>query len=125
MQTNKNLNLRLTAKINSIVFNINEARKDRTEGIVAILLSEPVHVAGMVKLHECNNYQDFAAEIDRVYSDFKGIARNPNPSLLDPMPGYEVLYRPAENDLPDDLDPSNQPWETFAAALDLITAAPI
>ena len=88
------------------------------------MLSEPVHVAGMVKLHECNNYQDFAAEIDRVYSDFKGIARNPNPSLFDPMPGYNVLYRHAENDLPY-LDPSNQPWETFAAALDLITAAPI
>ncbi|KAL5765471.1 hypothetical protein ACOSP7_016088 [Xanthoceras sorbifolium] len=88
---------------------------------VAILLDDPVSVAGMVKLHNCENYQQFAAEIDRVYAQLCDRPRNPNPSMADPMPGFDVSYVPASDDLPN-LNPTSQPWSTFAAALDLIIA---
>ncbi|KAH7561246.1 hypothetical protein JRO89_XS10G0199400 [Xanthoceras sorbifolium] len=122
MQTNQR-NRRVT-EMNSIGFYNVARNKYPEEAIVGILLSEPVHVAGMVKLHKCQNYQHLAAEINRIYSELKGVARNPNPSLLDPMPGFIVSYLPATDDLPN-LDPSSQPWEIFAAALDLIIAVPI
>ncbi|KAJ0084649.1 hypothetical protein Patl1_30392 [Pistacia atlantica] len=97
--------------------------KMEREVLVPILLSEPVHVAGMVKLNNCGNYQELAAEINRVYSELTGNPRNGNPSMADPMPGFNLAYLPPDDDAPN-LDPGNQTWQSFSALLDLILAVP-
>ncbi|KAJ4724852.1 hypothetical protein OWV82_003796 [Melia azedarach] len=91
--------------------------------LVPLLISEPLHVPGMVKLHECTSYEDLAAEIARIHSELSRIPRR-RQSMADPMPGFVLMYLPPNDDLAN-LDPMNENWESFSASLDLITAVPI
>ncbi|KAJ0084650.1 hypothetical protein Patl1_30391 [Pistacia atlantica] len=100
-------------------------QKRRTPKLVSILLSEPVSIARTINLHECGNYQDFAAEINRVHSELTGVPISANPSMADPMPGFNLSYLSPSDDFDaPSPDPGNQPWEMFSAVLDLIAAVP-
>lgn len=98
---------------------------------VPIVLAEPLGPIGMVKLHECGNYQDLAAEINQILSEHTGIPRDPNPSMADPFPGFYLAYlskldemsATAEGNAPPILDPAKQTWEDFSTLLLFITAA--
>lgn len=107
---------------NNIQVKVRRSEANKPQKLVPILISEPLHVPGMVKLHECKSYTNLFEEIARIHSELSGIPQRR--SLADPMPGFVLNYLPPSDDLPD-LNPRTEPWERFSAALDLITAVPI
>lgn len=110
------------SKNNNTQVNVRRTEGNKPQKLVPILISEPLHVPGMVKLHECKSYADLFEEIARIHTELSGISQRQ--SLADPMPGFVLNYLPPSDDLPD-LNPRTEPWERFSAALDLITAVPI
>ncbi|KAK9175538.1 hypothetical protein WN944_027545 [Citrus x changshan-huyou] len=122
LETMSRANSKSKSNNNNIQVNVRRTEANKPQKLVPILISEPLHVPGMVKLHECKSYTNLFEEIARIHTELSGIPQRR--SLADPMPGFVLNYLPPSDDLPD-LNPRTEPWERFSAALDLITAVPI
>lgn len=89
--------------------------------LVAVLMTEPITM-DICNLMTCNNFEQLAAKINRVFSETRGMPRIMNPSVSDPVPGFQIRYF-TQTDV--ELDRENSSLEIFSNQLDLITIVPL